>query len=481
MSFLKRLWQAIRGFLLGTGNRVEDEDEASFPKIDPDKIKADLKVIETARTHGEKGVPDFRDTRLTETEHQIQGTVGKLRAATLKSGERWLTQIQARLDGIDLTKEFNHAIQLGDEFVRKADAILSSADGELQESIKIAKARKEILDQFRADNRLPDAPPKMHGRADHIFKLSVLVIFCAVESFINANFFAQGLAGGFLGGLMMALMAAGLNLVVAFFSGWALINKNHVNAARKAGGWFAGVFGFAWTVCAGIIVAYLRYVLPQIDDDGANQLALVWQNLIAHVSPFTDIEGVALCAITVIFGMVAMRHGYSWQDRYPGYEKVYGTYTEASGNVIDLIQELKERLEEEKQSTISLIELKAQNAEESIRYFKSSMGEKNVAKKKVTEHLILADNTIRALIQAYRYENQLARPADKPRPDYFNDPVELSGQDFPDFSLESDENRLRIQEEMLRQIRDIVEPTRSKIQSSFTAKFDQLKPLESLV
>ncbi|KPA98259.1 hypothetical protein [Pseudomonas asplenii] len=481
MSFLKRLWQAIRSFLSGAGKRVEDEDGASFPRIDPDKIKADLKVIETARAHGEKGVPDFRNTQLTETEYQIRGTVGKLRAATLKTGERWLNQIQARLDGIDLTKEFNHTIQLGDEFARKADAILSNADGELQESIKIAKARKAILEQFRADNRLPDAPPKIHGGADHFFKLSMLVIFCAAESFINANFFAQGLAGGFLGGLMMALMAAGLNLVVAFFSGWALINKNHVNAMRKTAGWLAGVFGFAWTVCAGIIVAYLRFVLPQIDDDGANQLALVWQNFVAHVSPFTDIEGVALCAITVIFGVVAMRHGYSWQDRYPGYEKVYGAYTEASGNVIDLIQELKERLEEEKQNTISLIELKTQKAEESIRYFRSNMGEKTVAKKKVTEHLVLADNTIRALIQAYRYENQLARPADKPRPDYFNDPVELSDQDFPDFGIENDEKRLHLQEEMLRQIRDIVEPTRSKIQSSFTAKFDQLKPLESLV
>ncbi|TRZ60940.1 hypothetical protein DZA28_13745 [Pseudomonas alloputida] len=481
MSVLKRLWQAIRSFLLGNGRRVEDEDEASFPRIDPDKIKSDLKVIETARAHGEKGVPDFRDTRLTETEHQIQGTVGKLRAATLKTGERWLTQIQARLDGIDLTKEFNHTIQLGDEFVRKADVILSSADGELQETIKIAKARKSILEQFRTDNRLPDAPPKMHGRGDHIFKFSVLIIFCALESVINANFFAQGLAGGLLGGLMMALMAAGLNLVVAFFSGRVLINKNHVSAARKIAGWFAGVFGFAWTACAGIVVAYLRFVLPQVDDDGANQLALVWQNLAAQISPFTDIEGVALCAITVIFGLVAMHHGYTWQDRYPGYAKVYGAYTEASGDVIELIEELRKKLEDEKQSTISLLELKAQKAEESIRHFKSSMGEKSVARKKVTEHLVLADNTIRALIQAYRYENQLARPADKPRPDYFNEPVELSDQDFPDFGLENDETRLRIQEQMLRQIRDIVEPTRSKIQSSFTAKFDQLKPLESLV
>lgn len=479
MSFLKRMSLAIKNFF--ASSHEHNDDGASFPRIDPDKIKADLNIIGKAREHGEKGVPDFNDTRLTEIEHQIQGTVGKLRLATLKTGERWLAQIQARLDGIDLTKDFNHTIQLGDEFVRKADVILSDADGELQEAISLSKTQKVLLEQFREANRLSDAPPKMHGWAEHTVKICVLVAFCAIESAINANFFAQGLAGGFLGGLAMALIAAALNLIVAFFAGRALIYKNHVSAARKIAGWLAGLAGVAWTALAGVLVAYLRLVLPQLEDDGANQLTLVWQNFTAHVSPFTDIDSIALCAITIGFGLIAMRHGYTWQDRYPGYEKVYGAYTDASGHVLELIRELKEKLEAEKQNTLSMIEHKAQSADASIRRFKSGMGEKAVASKKVTEHLILADHTIRALIQAYRYENQLARPADKPRPDYFNDPVELNDEDFPDFGTVNDEQRLRTQEQMLHQIQDIIEPTRAKIQSSFTAKFDQLKPLESLV
>ncbi|GLO45689.1 hypothetical protein PPUN109347_22520 [Pseudomonas putida] len=67
---------------------------------------------------GEKGAPDSIDTRLTETEHQIQGAVGKPRAATLKTGERWLTQIQARLDGIDLTKATVGRIRLDPGYMR---------------------------------------------------------------------------------------------------------------------------------------------------------------------------------------------------------------------------------------------------------------------------------------------------------------------------------------------------------------------------
>ncbi|MBA1245868.1 hypothetical protein [Pseudomonas japonica] len=478
MSFLRKLLARLKAIFAG---KELVDTHGSFPEIDLEKLKVELDIVNQARKEGERGVPDARDIRRTQTEYAIEGTVGSLRVATLRAGESWLKLLKDRLDGIDLTQEANRTIQLGDEYVRKSDAILSDADGELKEMVKTVKARKAILDQFRTDNRLPDAPPRLHGLADHIVKLSMLIVFCALESMINANFFAQGLAGGLLGGLMMALMAAGLNLVVAFFCGRGLINKNHVNGIRKAAGWIAGLFGLAWTTFAGLGVAYLRFVLPQIDDDGANQLAAVWQNMAAHISPFTDIEGVALCAITMIFGLVAMHHGYAWQDRYPGYEKVYGAYQDAFHEFLDFIRGLKAELEDEKVAALDLIELKVKTAKDSIQIFRYNMSEKAVAKKKVTERLVLADNAIQSLIQAYRYENQMARPADKPRPDYFNEPVVLSDQEFPDFGIEEDERRLRIQEQMLQQMLDILEPTRARVQSSFNAKFDQLKPLESQV
>lgn len=81
MSFLRKLLAALKAFLFG--ERVETDEEGSFPKIDPEKIKADLRVLENARAHGASGIPDARDTRLTETELQIMGTVGKLRAAKI--------------------------------------------------------------------------------------------------------------------------------------------------------------------------------------------------------------------------------------------------------------------------------------------------------------------------------------------------------------------------------------------------------------
>lgn len=75
----------------------------------------------------------------------------------------------------------------------------------------------------------------------------------------------------------------------------------------------------------------------------------------------------------------------------------------------------------------------------------------------------------------------MVRPADKPRPDYFNNDVVLEDQGFPDFGTERDEDRLRVQEQMLSEMLAIEQPTRAKVQSSFTQKFDQLKPIESQI
>ena len=479
MSFFKKILISIKAFLFGDGSQAEAQ--GAFPEINSDKLKAELLVVENAHKEGALGIPNANNIQPTGTELDIQAKVGNLRAATFRIGERWLKQIQARLDGIDLTLQSNLTIQLGDEFVRKADSILSNADGELQEEIRISKSRKAILEKFRADNQLPDTPAVLPGWMDHTFKICLLVFFCCVESALNANFFASGMAGGFLGGLVMALTIAVLNLMVTFFAGRLCINKNHVNGARSFLGWFAGVTGVAWTLLVGIVVAYFRFVMPKIDDEAANQLQLVVDSMRSLVSPFSDVESIMLCAITVIFGLVALRHGYAWSDRYPGYSKVYGDYVEAHQRVIEIIARIREDLEREKESTISQIDANVQKAAEAIKIFRYNMGEKEVAKKTVIERLILADKTIQSLTQTYRYANQMVRPADKPYPDYFNNPIELDNQDFPDFGLERDEDRLKAQQNMLDEMLEIHQPTRANVQSSFVAKFNQLLPLEAQI
>lgn len=478
MGFIKKFLAKLVGFF---SKENAEDPQSSFPVIDPEKIKAQLDIVRQARAHGAAGIPGVRDTQATEVEYQIQGTVGKMRAATVKYGDQWLKQIQQRLDAVDLTRDTNNTVQLGDEFVRKADSILSIADARLREEVREAKAKKEILDAFRAKNRLPQTPAKMPSTSDHVRKVAYLVIFGAVESMINSLFFASGMAGGIVEGALVAAVLAAVNILGCFFAGKFFSNKNHVQGGRRMCGYSSGLVGALWTLAVGLFVAYCRYVLPLVNDESSDQLGLIGESIWSLTSPFTSFESIGLFLVTVAFGISSLYHGYSWSDPYPGYSKVYGSYAQSYRRMIQFVDSLRKELESAKGSTLLKIDANVKQAEDALKRFKRNMGEKSVAKKKVSEHLVLADDTIRALTQCYRYENQMVRPANMPRPDYFDQPVALHDQEFPDFGVERDEARLSEQEKLLGEMIAAVEPTRSKVQSAFNQKFDQLKPLESQV
>lgn len=474
MSFLRRFLASVKALF---SYRPDEISEGYFPVIDRERIKAELKIVENARREGAHGIPDARDTRMTGTEYSILASVDGLRKATIKSGMGWLKSIQHRLDSLDLTEEHNRTVQLSDEFERKSDSLLSRHDGELQDLLRNAKATKAELDKFRVENQLSEAAPKVVDWVGYALKVAILVACCVAETAINAHFFASGMAGGLVAGAVMAFVLAFFNVVGASVFGWASTNMNHVRSSRRIFGYGTLAFGAIWTCSIGGLVAYCRYVMPKIEESTVNNISLIWDSMANFVNPFDSLESIALFMFTVFFGVIALVDGYKWSDRYPGYSKVYKNHTAKFNDLLEFVEELQAELESVKGETLAEIESNVKKAKESIKRFRSNMGEKSVAKKKFIQHLGVAENTIQALFQCYRYENQMARPQDKPRPDYFSEEVVLEPEPLPDFGIEKDELRLIEQEELLRQMLSIIEPTRAKVQSAFNQKFDQLKPL----
>jgi hypothetical protein len=144
-----------------------------------------------------------------------------------------------------------------------------------------------------------------------------------------------------------------------------------------------------------------------------------------------------------------------------------------------LVAGLRKHLEDQKTQTLQIIDESVKKAEGDVKAFKFNMGQKSIIKKKVTETLVMADETLKALTQYYRYENRLKRPQNSPRPDYFDQPIEFPDVEMPDFAIDRDQARLIVQEKLLNDMVDNLEPIRAKVQSSFNSKFDQLQPLQS--
>ncbi|QXH59359.1 hypothetical protein [Pseudomonas azerbaijanorientalis] len=476
MSFLKSIIAGIKALF---SSQESEHSEPLLPKIDPEKLKKELKILEIAQAHGAAGIPASNDTQLTDVEHQIRGTLGKKREATVKYGQQVIRQIQHRMDSIDITREINRTIQQGEEFERTADQILSAQDGRRKEAEREAKSKKALLDAFRTDNRLPDTPAERINSDGKLFKIAMLAACCVAEGFVNANFFASGMAGGLVDGFFLAFTLSLLNILVCFWAGRIYTNKNHVKVSRTVLGYFSGVVGLCFTFVLGVVVAYCRYSLPLLEEGTQSPIVLITQSFKAHIIPFQDFESCALFAVTIICGVFAIIEGYIFTDRYPGYAKVYSAYAESHRRYVGLVASLRKSLDDQKNRTLQLIDENVKKAEGDIKVFKYNMGQKSIIKKKVTESLVMADETLKALTQYYRYENRLKRPQGSPRPDYFDQPIEFPDVEMPDFAIDHDEARLLVQERLLSDMIENLEPIRARVQSSFTSKFDQLQPLQS--
>lgn len=477
MSFFRKLLRRIAQMF----SRADEPDLDVLPKIDSEKIKKELQIAELAKLRGAGGIPSTSATQLSDVEHSIRGRLGRMREQVVKYGEQSLKMIQNRLDGIDVTREINRTIRLGEEFERNADQDISRMDGRLVELQHTAGEKTLALQAFREKNKLLERPAEAAYPDKKWMNTGLLMIMTMLEGAGNAFLFSEGMASGYVGGFVAALSLSALNVCLCFFLGRAYTYKNHVNTAKAVMGVFSFILALASMVIVGLGTAYFRFVLPQLEDETQSALGLIIVSIKAFVLPFQDLNSCGLFILTVIFGLCAFFKGYTWTDRYPGYAKLYLAYEDAQRTYIFAIEALRTQLENLKVETLKQLDQNVGRAASDIQNFKRSMSQKSVVKKVIDERMVLADETLTALIRMYRIENEMARPAGNPAPAYFDEPVAFAVIEMPDFSTVKDEQKLIEQEQLMTGMVANIEVIRAGIQSSFNQKYDQLQPLQQLV
>ncbi len=477
MSFFRKLL----AFIVQLFSRKDEPDSDVLPIIDPEKIQKELRVVELARLRGAAGVPSSTATQLSDVEHSIRGKLGGMREQILKYGERSLKSADNRLDSIDVTRDIKRTIALGEEFERNADQDISKMDGELTELQQAAEDKAHALETFREQNKLQHRTADA-ADGDAKWKSGGLLFAMTVaEGFGNAFLFSEGMASGYVGGFVTALMLSAFNVFVCFFLGRASAYKNHVKPSRMFAGYFAFSAAVLSMVTVGLGTAYFRFVLPQLEDESQSAVELIRAYLHDSILPFQDISSCGLFALTVIFGVAAVYKGYTWTDRYPGYARIYLAYEDAQRRYVFAIEALRHVLEQRKLESLLLIDQNVDRAAAAIQNFKRSMSQKTVIKKVVDERMVLADETLTNLVRKYRIENEMARPRDNPPPAYFDEPVTFVEVTMPDFGTEKDEIKLAEQERLMNEMIANLETIRARIQSSFNQKYDQVQPLQQIV
>jgi hypothetical protein len=406
MESLKRWFRSV--FLREKTQSIVDE---IFAPVDPDKIADNLGVDVLARQSGDKDLPASGAQAPDATEVSIAHAFEQDAQETAKKANDKLQLYRRQLEKLDVKNEAQSVASKKKRFEVESSALLEECRDNLRPFINKRTALHEEKVSFMARNKLEREADYPESRFLH---LATLLIIFALESVLNAFFFAQGSDFGLIGGWVQAMQYAGLNLAIAFFISLFLVRHiHHVSWINRLIGWFGALFLTVEIVSFNLFVGHYRELFaaaPEIAQERAID------NFLASPFGLQTTESYLLFAVGVLFAIIAAIDGYRFDDRYPGFGRIARRLEKASEEYLEEKQQIKQYLADLRDETVnSLDETRdgvLQKQDEVLDL--SSLAE--TIRSRCEMHLALLQQCCNVVIARYRQLNSAVRST--PPPEY---------------------------------------------------------------
>ncbi|MFZ3019055.1 MAG: hypothetical protein WA056_11425 [Gallionella sp.] len=155
----------------------------------------------------------------------------------------------------------------------------------------------------------------------------LIFIALVVEGVANSYFFSDnpiGLIGGFLQAFLFSLA----NVVVSFIAGWYCLREiHHQGKLRKVSGTILLSILIYFLCLLHLATAHYREALMQTGD------AELLTSIAFSPNTLQDMQSIILILIGGGISVFAMYKGFTFDDPYPGYGKVYRIWKKRNGNL----------------------------------------------------------------------------------------------------------------------------------------------------
>jgi len=447
-----------------------------FPSVDIDSLKKRLKLKERGREQGTQNLPSPDNEALDPVEREIvaaiegtgreqydaylahQKTYAERAADTTVQGQ--VLRISSVAGGAiaDFQRTTNQGT--GDLYARKRAVILTEAE----------------LNNFRRRHHL-ERPPRDYG--SKALKVWFLVLLLGIEAVLNGFFLSKGSEFGLVGGVLEALLIAGLNIALGvivgrFVAPWLSYQNPFARILAALGiiVFLAAAFGF------NLAVAHYRTAMS---GDPFEASFTAYRHL--RESPFgiEDLESWALFVMGFLFSMGAAYDGWRMDDPYPGYGQRMRHNLEALEDYNSLKEDLLYDLDEIKKKSEEEIDDLTRSITSRQGEFGSIVMRSEALRSAMREHFDHLESAANTLLVFYRNENEKHRPAQSPLPARFKD---ASAWPYPRPSLEggvvSEDGRKRIDDALNAALQDIPKQ-RDALYKAFGEALGEYKKIDDIV
>lgn len=317
---------------------------------------------------------------------------------------------------------------LSERFTNENRHLKARDKGHLQDQRDRERGLRSNLENFKNENRLNRmARPKENP----ITFWLIILAFIAVETALNATFFAMGSELGFLGGIIQATVISGINVGAAVLWGLFWVPFiNHRKFAKKLIGGLSVLLWGAFILTLNIFAGHYRSELEQ------DPLLAVTEAVLSIEQSFFGIEsaqGWLLSAVGILASLAVLVKVYFSDDPYPEYSKFFRAHKAANEEWLDakseFVGELKKNSDNFEQERNRLWT----NTRRVITNFEGYIGNSRVLAASFENYQHRVATWCTTVISLYRSANRAVRQ--DPPPAYFGDKADL---DFSHLKVEND-------------------------------------------
>ena len=389
-------------------------DAEIFSKIDVDKVIKSENIDRLGRETGEKELPPTNATPYDANESKIILKFKDELSESYRKAKDKIAGLNNRISKIDINPDFQNIENLPEKIKKQAANLINEFGSRL---ITVKEARDQLsldLKEFQSTNNLSSLPDYPESK---FLSITILVAIVFIESVGNGYFFAKGNEFGFLGGYTQALIVASANVAFAFFWGYlAIPQMNSVNKTKKYLGIISIPTYLLIAISFNLFVAHYRDELS-LSFEGANFRAIS-----AFLeTPFflKDFDSFILLFIGLIISVIALIDGYKFDDKYPGYGRIYRRYKEAEKKYHLCCSNIVKSLHKLKTQSLEELDDLSENYKKDYNHLNIQLSTKNKLIDLYEQHYQHLEGVCDVVLKHYQHANSSSRKT--PAPKYFDE------------------------------------------------------------
>lgn len=290
-----------------------------FPNLEVEKLSKEMELAELGASRGTEELPSKNTVSMDEIELKVVERIEDAKSIAFNNIEDQLHLFSVRIANLDFQGQFSTIEKVNAESLTDFKGEVVYGKGQLHTLRRELNQRDKDLAAFRKSHKIERSAIK-NSKSSNFLKISIIFLIIVLEWIGNGYFLAEGNRLGFIGGVVISLMFALLNVMGTFvITKFGITNLVHNYFSRKLLGYISLSLFVAFAITLSLALAHYRELSSSLVDNVGSE---VIQRLKNDPLGLQDLNSWVLFGLGILSSVIIMIDTLYLGDPYMGYQAV---------------------------------------------------------------------------------------------------------------------------------------------------------------